>query len=61
MGNGLIAFAVAFGVGGWVYLKTSRRSGGNAKSSLTGALVVGIFAFIVILTLLGVLDRFLQK
>jgi hypothetical protein len=59
MGNAFVALIGAIGVGGWIYAKTSRRTGGNAKSALLVAAIAALFAFIVLLSLIGALDRYL--
>jgi hypothetical protein len=48
----LIAFLFGIGVGGWVYSKMSHRTGGNYKSSLTVAAIVGLAGLLVIYILL---------
>lgn len=61
MSNGLVAFIAALGAGGWVYMKALRKSGGNAKSSFVGAALVGVIVFIIMLSLLAMFDKYLQK
>lgn len=55
MGNSMIAFFLAAGVAAWVYNKLSRSTGGNTKNALTAAIIVGIFAFIVMIIALGLI------
>lgn len=43
------------GVGGWVYMRLQRYTGGNSQSSATGAAICGLLAFLVCFTLLGLL------
>jgi hypothetical protein len=55
MGTGMIAFFMAAGVSAWVYSKVSRTSGGNYTSSITVAAIAGIFAFIIVILVVGLL------
>lgn len=51
-GNVFIAFAAGVGVFIWVYRKTARRGGGDFKKEVAPAGIVGILAFLVMLTIL---------
>lgn len=57
MTNGLIAFLAAIGVAGWVYAKFNRSTGGNTRSSLLGAGLVGAVVFIVLFTLIQLIPQ----
>jgi lipopolysaccharide export LptBFGC system permease protein LptF len=52
MGNGMIAFLFAVGFSAWVFNKFYKRSGGNTKTSLSAAALVGVIAFLIFLTIL---------
>lgn len=54
MSNLLIAFMLAAGVSGFVYSKITRRTGGLTKNDLTIAGMAGVFAFIVVLSVLSI-------
>ena len=54
MSNTLIAFFLGAGVFAWVYNKFYTRTGGNQQTSIPAALVVGVIAFLIMLT---VMDR----
>lgn len=47
MSSVLIAFFFAIGVGGWVYSKIDRRTGGIAKTNIIVTAIVSIIAFFV--------------
>jgi|GEM_PF-727677 len=51
MNNVFIAIVFAVGIGAWVYGKFQKSNGGLTRSSLIGAAVAGLIAFIVFLTL----------
>ena len=57
MGNGMIALFLAAGVSAWVYNKINRTSGGNTANSLTVAGVAGLFAFVIMLIVLGLIPK----
>lgn len=59
MPNFLVALIGAIGAGAWAYSKANRRTGGNTTSALLVGGVAGIFAFIVFISLLSVLDNYL--
>ncbi len=54
--NVMIALFVAGPFGVWVYTKMLRQTGGNNRSALIGAFVSGGVAFLVIVTLVGMLS-----
>lgn len=56
MSNFLVAFFLACGVGGWVYSKVVRRTGGNTKSDLTVVAVVSIIAFFIMLSIMSAIN-----
>lgn len=51
----MIGIVLGIGVGGWVYAKLQRYTGGNTQSSLIGAGLCGALAALVAITLLGLL------
>ena len=55
--NIVVGLVMAIGLGGWVYGKTYRSSGGNNQTALVGAGVVALIAFIVVITLLSVVFK----
>jgi type IV secretory pathway component VirB8 len=55
LSNGIIAFMLACGIGGWTYSKSVRRSGGQAKTDVTVAAIVGVITFLIALTILAML------
>lgn len=57
----LIAFLFGAGFGTWVFTKVQRSSGGNTQSSGVTAAIAGIFAFVVMLLVLGFVDNMLQN
>lgn len=57
MPHELIAFLAGVGVAGWVYAKFSRSTGGNTRSSLLGAGLVGVVVFIVVFTLVKMIPQ----
>lgn len=52
LGTSFIALAAALGVAIWVYRKTARRGGGDFKKEIAPALISGILAFLIALTVL---------
>jgi hypothetical protein len=52
MDDGLIAVVLGIGVGGWVFSKTSRRTGNLLKTSIITAVFVGLLVTFVAFTLL---------
>jgi hypothetical protein len=53
--NLTVGIIMGIGIGGWVYMKLQRYTGGNAQSSATGAALCGVVAAIIVTTLLGLL------
>ena len=53
MSRFIIALLVAIGVGGWVYAKIQRRTGGITQTSLMMAAAAGFIAFLFIFILFG--------
>jgi len=51
--NFTISLLFGIGFGGWIYGKTYHSNGGLTKRALTAAVVAGIAAFIVLVTLLN--------
>ena len=54
MSHVLIAFMLAVGVAGFVYSKITRRTGGLTKNDLTIAGMAGVFAFVMVLSVLSI-------
>lgn len=48
MSGVLIALFAAAGVGGWVYSKINRRSGGNTQTDIVVTGLVAAFAFLIV-------------
>lgn len=57
LSNLTIGIVAGIGFGGWVYSKTIRSSGGNAKNALVAATVAGLICTIIIATALGFIFR----
>lgn len=53
MGNGLIAFIFALGIGAWVSNQFYKRTGGNTQKAVGGGVLVGILAFILMIVILS--------
>ncbi len=51
----MIALLAGLGAGGWVYSKFHHRTGGNVRNALVAGALAGVFAFIVIISLLSLL------
>jgi uncharacterized membrane protein SpoIIM required for sporulation len=51
--NAFVALIIAGGLGVWIYNKLMRQTGGNTKSSLTGAAVSAGIIFLVVVTLVS--------
>jgi predicted ABC-type exoprotein transport system permease subunit len=56
----VIALLVALSTAAWVYSKTMRRSGGNNQSSLTVSIFAGVAIFIITLTVVSLVNNFLE-
>ena len=55
MSDVFIALMLAFGVGGWVYSKVDRRTGGSVQRSLSTASIAAILAFMAMITTLNLI------
>lgn len=56
----VIALLFAAGLGAWVYPKIMRSTGGNTQNAVIVAGVAGVFAFVLMLLVLGAVDKALQ-
>jgi hypothetical protein len=59
--GGMIGFLVGISAATWVYSKMMRSSGGNTQSSLIVAAIVGLISFLVIMTVVSLIDKSLAK
>lgn len=57
MSNGVISFLFAVGFSGWVYAKTMRTTGNNTQTALIVAAASGLVAFLLFITLLGLIPQ----
>ncbi|MGI9027765.1 MAG: hypothetical protein ACR2FM_02895 [Candidatus Saccharimonadales bacterium] len=57
----IIGLIVGISASVWVWNKTLRRTGGNNKSSIITGAIAGIFAFIVVMTVVVLIDQSLAK
>lgn len=57
MSNAFIAFLVALGVGGWVYAKMMKTSGGLTKNALTVAGVIAGILFLILFSAMNMLTN----
>ncbi|HYF97011.1 MAG TPA: hypothetical protein VD947_03155 [Patescibacteria group bacterium] len=57
----LVGLFAGVGVSAWVYNKAMRNTGNNTKNSLTLAGVCGVISFIIVLTLLSLVDSALSN
>lgn len=55
--NLVVGFLMGIGVGGWVYSKAYRRTGGNNQSAVLVAGISGAVAWLVVTTLLGTIFK----
>lgn len=55
----LIGILVGLSTATWVYTITMRRTGNNNKSSLLTGAIAGLFAFVIIVTVVATVDAFL--
>lgn len=53
MGKGLIAFLAAISAATWMYTKFMNKTGGNTQSSLIAVGVLGLFVFLIVFLLAG--------
>lgn len=56
MPSSVVGIMLATGVAAWVYAKLNRSTGGNMTSSLIVAGIAGIFAFVIIVLVLNMID-----
>ena len=61
MSNALISFLVAISFATWIFTKQLRRSGQNTKSAVVVAGIAGVICFVVILTVVIMVDSSLNK
>lgn len=54
-GNTTIALLFSLGFAAWVYAKTQRSTGNNTKTALTVAGASALVAFLIMITLLGLI------
>lgn len=52
-----IGILVALSVATWVYTKTMRQTGNNNKSSITTAALAGVISFVIIVTIVVMVDK----
>ncbi len=52
--NLTIGFLVGASFAAWVYSKVMRSTGNNTKNALTVAAIAGVFAMLLVATLLGI-------
>lgn len=57
---GMIGLLVALSAIAWVYTKAMRQTGGNTKTAATVAGLAGVISFIVILTVVNLVDSSLN-
>jgi len=55
MSNGIVALLLGIGVTTWVYNKLMNNTGGNTKSSLIAASMIGVVAFVVMLLIMNMI------
>jgi hypothetical protein len=55
----VVAIMVAAGAGAWVFEKTMRRTGGNTKSALLVSGVAGGFSFVLVWSVMSLIDNYL--
>jgi hypothetical protein len=55
MSNFMVSFLMAVGVGGWVYARVLRASGGNQQSALLVAGIIGVVVLLAVNTTLTAL------
>lgn len=56
----MIALIMAAGISAWVYNKVSDRTGGNTQNAIIVTAVTAIMVFIITLTVLSLIDNFLE-
>jgi hypothetical protein len=57
MNNTTIGILFGLGFGAWIYSKVYRSTGGNSKSAILVAGGAGLVAFLLIVTLLGIIFK----
>lgn len=57
----MIGLLAALSASVWVYSKIMRRTGGNTKNALVVAAIAGLFAFILVVTIVSMVDNSLAK
>jgi hypothetical protein len=55
-----IGILVALSASAWVYNVTMRRTGNNTHNSIVTAAIAGVFAFVIIVTVLSLIDSHLN-
>lgn len=60
MSSFIIAFFMAAGAAAWIYGKTQERTGNDTASSTKLAVIVGVIAFIVTLTVLSIVGNYVD-
>ena len=61
MANSLVAFLAAVGTATWLYTLFMRRTGGNTKSSLIVAAVIGVIVFVMVWSIISMIDSALSN
>lgn len=56
-----IGILVALSAAAWVYSVTMRRTGNNTKSAVTTAAIAGAFSFIIIVSVVAMIDSSLNN
>jgi hypothetical protein len=57
----IVGLLAGLGAAAWVYDRTMRRTGGNTSNSIVIAVIAGIFTFVIVLSILSLIDSFLGK
>lgn len=60
MSSALVGLLLGLGVAAWTYSKAMRRTGDNARSSLTLAGIVGFIAFIIGMTTMVMINSLVE-
>lgn len=53
----MIAFLAAIGISAWVYSKTMRRTGDNARNSIMVTVIIFAISYVLTLTVLALVDK----
>jgi hypothetical protein len=56
-----IGILVALSAVAWTYTKVQRRTGNNTKNSVIVSGMAGLFAFILVVTVMSLIDKAMQK